>query len=153
MRAENSIGQALRRDGCQGVRCESLSIGSVICVEPCPLDTGYIRQPGNWASIFVLFDEIGKVAPVFEQQRGGWRSGAHVETCHGAEEILSRDAFRCWKRYPKGVDEADGDVVAINIVSLHYCLGPWPGHRSGRRAVWTEQRPRKQRCVRRCHGL
>src|SRR5213080_1374254 len=118
MWAENAVGQPLGRDGSQGVRCESLSVSGVIGIEPCPLDTGDIRQPWNRVSIFVLFDEIGEVASVLEKQRGGGRSRAHVEARHRAEEFLSGDALRRRKCCPKGVDEADGDVVAIDVVSL-----------------------------------
>ena len=90
--------------------------------------------------IFVCRDEGGKVAAVFEQQRRGRRRRADMEARHGAEELDAGDALH--RRIDRGqrIDQADRDVVAVDIVALVRRLAARAGdERPASRASGFEQ--------------
>ncbi len=140
MRHEYSVSQLLHRNGSEDLRRQRFRIGSMIGVEPCPLEPGYIRQPRHQSCVFAVFDEVRKIAAIFEQERRGGRGGAHMQARHRAEEVRSRNAHGRREHRRQSVDEADGDVVAIDVVALPCSLAVRPGHRCGRGAIGIEQR-------------
>src|SRR5258705_3221203 len=77
-------------------------------------DARDVGQPWHGPSVFVPFDETGKIPAIVEQQRRCRRGGPYVETGHRAEEFHARNPLGCWENRRQSVDEANGNVVAID---------------------------------------
>ncbi len=109
-------------------------------------------KPRHPLSIFVSLDEIRKVPAVFEQQRRSRRRLADVKARHRAKEIDPGDALHGWIDSSERVDQADRDVVAIDVVALRRGLARRSGNERRRLAVGLSRADEKAaaaRCVRR----
>jgi hypothetical protein len=118
---------------------QRLRVGSVIGVKPGSLDSRDISQPRHRPRIFIAFDEIGKVAAIFEQKRRIGRCGADMEARHRAKEILPGDALRRRKTGCQRIDQTDGNVVAVYGVTPGCRLPFRPRDQGGRSTVGIEQ--------------
>src|SRR5215472_12765686 len=106
----------------------------MVRIEPGAFDACRVRQIGHWPGVLVAFDEIGKLVPVFEEQgRARW-DGPHIKPRHGPKELDTGDPLRRRKGGGHRIDQTDGDVVAIDIVTLDGALAVWADD-AGRRFV------------------
>ena len=122
------------------LRRQRLCIGGVIGVEPGALDPRHVRQPRHRPRMLVAGDEVGKVAAVLEEERRSRRRRPDMEARHRAEEVRPGDALRRREDRGQGVDEADGDVVAIDLVAPRRGLAARSGDHVRHRPVGIEQR-------------
>src|SRR6267154_2005240 len=97
----------------------------MVRIKPGAFDACRIRQIGHWPSVLIAFDEIGKLAPVFEEQRRARWGGAHIKPCHGPKELDAGDPLRRRKDGSQRIDQTNGDVVAIDIIALNGALAVW----------------------------
>ena len=140
MRDKDQVGEAFGRHRPQHSRRQRLGIGGMIGVKPGPFYSRGVGQPRHRAGMFVCLDEFRKVATIFEQQWRCRRRGADMESRHGAEKLDAGDTLGGGKDRRKRVDEADGDVVTINIITLDDGFAGRTGHDRGRLAAGIDQR-------------
>ena len=131
MRDQYGLGEPLRRNGGERLRRQRRGIGGVVGVEPGALDPRHVRQPRHRPRMLVAGDEVGEVAAVLEQERRGRRRRADVEARHRPEEVRPGDALRRREDRRQRVDQADGDVVAIDAVAPRRGLAARAGDPSG----------------------
>src|SRR5206468_689944 len=72
---------------------------------------------------------------------------ADMEARHGAEKVRAGDALHRRVDRGKRVDQADRDIVAIDVVALGGSLPVWPGDDGRSFARWIEQRRSERRGV------
>jgi hypothetical protein len=112
------ISKPLRWNGRERIRGQRRHVRRVIGVEPCPFDPRRVGEPRQVLRRFILFDKGGEVPAVLEQQRRcRWRD-ADVKARHGAEELDIGDPLDGRIGSGKRIDQADCDVVTVDIVAL-----------------------------------
>src|SRR5437763_10798438 len=93
--------------------------------------------------MLIAFDIVGKLMTVVEQQRGSRRVAADMKARHGAEEIGSRDALHRRVDRCQRVDQADSDIVPVDIKAFGCILAVRPSDDGGSLAGRIKQAWRK----------
>src|SRR5580692_3985350 len=115
----------------------------MIGVEPGPFDSSGIGEPGHVVSVLETFDEGRKVTAIFEEKRRCRRRATNVKAGHGSEKFDPGDSLDGRIDRGERIDQADGDIVAIDIVAFDRDLAAGTHKADRYRACRIHQRRRK----------
>ncbi len=148
MRGEHDIGQSLRRDRGQRLRRQRHGIRRMIGVEPCPFNPSRYRRDRASPAHSRMFDE-GRESRDHIRTTAARSAGCpYMKARHGTEEINAGDALHGRVDRCQRLDQADGDIVAVDIIALDRLLAFRPGD-DGRRFAAPDRAARREcRCDR-----
>jgi hypothetical protein len=119
---------------------EHIGVGGVIGLGPSALQPGQVGETGNAAGRREGGDEIRELGAVFVQHRRGRRRRAHELARHGGEEFRADQRLDDRERLGERVDQALGDVVAVDGETRR--IGDRPCRiEKGRRVARLQLRP------------